>query len=104
MPLKVGDTASVHDQHGNSPLKWDNTGTKVEVGAFDNYTIKIDGSGRLTNRNRRFLRPVRSYKEMISRPAPAADKTAPPCSQPEPRRSARVARTNHSATTGPRLS
>ena len=43
-PLKVGDTVSVQNQHGNSPLKWDNTGTKVEVGPFDNYTIKIDGS------------------------------------------------------------
>ena len=33
--LKVGDTVSVQNQHGNSPLKWDNTGTIMEVGAFD---------------------------------------------------------------------
>ena len=77
----------------------------MEVGAFDKYTIKIDGSGRLTNRNRRFLRPVRSYKEIISRPAPAAgapaaDKTVPPPTQAEPRRSARVAKRNQAATTG----
>ena len=108
-PLKVGDTVSVHNQHGNSPLKWDNTGKIVEVGAFNKYSIKIDGSRRLTNRNREFLRPVRSYKEMISRPAPAAgtpaaDETAPPPTQPEPRRSARVIRRNQAATTGRRPS
>ena len=105
----MGDTASVHDQHGNSPLKWDNTGTIVEAGAFDKYTIKIDGSGRLTNRNRRILRPVRSYKDIISRPAPAvgapaADKTAPPPTQAEPRKSARVAKRNQAVTIGRRPS
>ena len=103
-PLKVGDTVSIQNQHGNHKLKWDNTGTIVEVGAFDKYNVKIDGSGRLTNRNRRFLRPVRSYKEIISRPAPApaapaADETAQQPTQAETRRSARVAKRNQAATT-----
>ena len=39
----------------------------MEVGDFDKYTIKIDGSRRLTNGNRRFLQPVRPNKEAISR-------------------------------------
>ena len=106
-PLKVGDLVSIQNQHGNSPLRWDNTGTVVEVGDFDKYTVKVDGSGRLTTRNRRFLRPIRCYKEAISRPAPVAPPPVPaagpgpaapavPASTPTapaaPRRSARVAK------------
>ena len=76
----------------------------MEVGAYNKYIVKIDGSGRLTVRNRRFLRPVQSYKEIIGKPAstagaPAADKTAPPPTQAEARRSARVAKKNQAATT-----
>ena len=70
-PLNGEDTISIQNQHGNTPLKWDQTGTISEVGDIDKYTIKIDGSGRLTNRNRRFLQPVRPNKEAVSRPAPA---------------------------------
>ena len=40
VPLKVGDTFSVQNQDGDTPLR---------------YTIKVDSSMRLTNRNRRFL-------------------------------------------------
>ena len=58
VPRKVGDTVSIQNQHGNTPLKWDNTGIIMEVGAYDKYTVKINGIGRLTDRNRRFLRPI----------------------------------------------
>ena len=57
-PLKVGDTVSIQNQHGNTPLKCNHTRTIVEVGVFDNYIIKIDGSGQLNSRNRRFFRPA----------------------------------------------
>ena len=82
-------------------------GSFFEVGDFDEYTVKVDGSGRLTTRNRRFLRPIRCYKEAISRPAPVAPPPVPaagpgpaapavPASTPTapaaPRRSARVAK------------
>ena len=102
----------VQNQHGNTPLKWDNSGTIAEVGAFNKYTIKIDGSWGLTKRNRRFLRPIRSYKEIISRTAPAtrspatrspaADETASLQTQAEPRRPAMVAKRNQAATTDSR--
>ena len=36
--------------------KWDRSGLVVEVLPHNKYLIKIDGSGRLTARNRRFLR------------------------------------------------
>ena len=107
MPLKMGDLVSVQNQHGNKPLRWNHTGTVVEVGDFDKYMIKMDGSGRLTTRNRRALRPIQCYKRTISwstpttaSPAPTTEPTAAtpprpapaPAPAPEARKSARVAK------------
>ncbi|KAJ8365105.1 hypothetical protein SKAU_G00139360 [Synaphobranchus kaupii] len=62
-PLVVGDLVRVQNQTGPYPNKWDRTGSVVEVRQHDQYVVKIDGSGRITLRNRRFLRkfsPVRN--------------------------------------------
>lgn len=61
-PLKVGDHVYVQNQTGNHPLKWDTTGQVTEVRQFDQYLVRVDGSGRITLRNHKFLRkfvPVR---------------------------------------------
>ena len=55
-PLAVGDTVRIQNQTGNHPLKWDKTGRVVEVRQFDQYLVRVDGSGRTTLRNRKFLR------------------------------------------------
>ena len=55
-PLKIGDYVRVQNQVGPQPTKWDKTGTVIEVRQFDQYVVRIDGSGRATLRNRRFLR------------------------------------------------
>eukprot|EP00794_Sanderia_malayensis_P002907 gene2908-3358_t len=55
-PLVVGDHVRLQNQNGPYPNKWDKTGTVVEVKQFDQYRIRIAGSGRLTLRNRKFLR------------------------------------------------
>ena len=55
-PLKVGDTVRVQNQTGLYPNKWDKTGMVIEVRQFDQYVVKVDGSGRVTLRNRKFLR------------------------------------------------
>ncbi len=55
-PLQVGDHVRIQNQTGSHPLKWDRTGVVVEVRQFHQYLIKIDGSGRQTLRNRKFLR------------------------------------------------
>ena len=48
---------SIHSKPaGNNPTKWDRSGIVVESLGNDQYKIKVDGSGRLTLRNRRFLR------------------------------------------------
>ena len=54
--LSVGDKVFIQNQVGHHPLKWDRSGTVVECHKFDQYFIKIHGTGRLTLRNRKFLR------------------------------------------------
>ena len=61
--LRIGDHVRLQNQIGHFPLKWDKTGIIIEVRQFDQYLVKIDGSGRTTLRNRKFLRkyiPVRT--------------------------------------------
>lgn len=41
---------------GNLAKKWDRTGVVVECPGYDKYTIRLDGSGNVTNRNRKYLR------------------------------------------------
>ena len=55
-PLKVGDKVRIQNQIGNYPLKWDKTGCIIEVKQFDQYVVRVDGSRRVTLRNRKFLR------------------------------------------------
>ena len=55
-PLVIGDRVFVQNQHGQHPKKWDKSGIVMELGDHDQYVVKVDGSGRLTLRNRRFLR------------------------------------------------
>merc|ERR1712235_55882 len=50
--LAVGDLVLVQNQIGNYPSKWDITGVVVDYKGNDQYVVKIDGSGRLTNRNK----------------------------------------------------
>ena len=54
--LKVGDHVRLQNQTGPAPLKWDRSGTIIEVRQNDQYAVKVHGSGRPTLRNRKFLR------------------------------------------------
>ena len=60
-PLKVTDSVIIQNQAGNHPRKWDKTGVVVEVKQHDQYVIRVDGSGRTTLRNRKFLRKFTPY-------------------------------------------
>ena len=55
-PLRIGDHVLVQNQVGRFPKKWDRSGIIVEVKDNDQYVVKVTGTGRLTLRNRRFLR------------------------------------------------
>ena len=54
--LGVGDRCYVQNQTGNHPKRWDRSGTVIDLSNRDSYVIKVDGTGHLTRRNRRFLR------------------------------------------------
>ena len=60
-PLQVHDTVQVQNQVGNHPSRWDITGTVVEAKEHDQYVVKVHGSGRLTTRNRKFLKKIEPY-------------------------------------------
>ena len=87
-PLKVGDLVRIQNQIGHHPTKWDKTGVVIEVHQFDQYIVRVDGSGRVTLRNRKFLRryvPVKPRREpasitgdMFRSPAPSALPTRGP--------------------------
>ena len=55
-PLALGERVFIQNQQGTSPNKWDRSGIVVESSGHDQYRVKVDASGRLTSRNRRFLR------------------------------------------------
>ena len=56
--LPVGSIVQVQNQKGNDPLRWDRSGTVVESLGNQQYSVKMDGSGRVTLRNRKFLRKI----------------------------------------------
>ena len=57
-PLREGDSVMIQNQNPSShrSKKWDRQGTVVATGENDQYLVRVAGSGRLTLRNRRFLR------------------------------------------------
>ena len=59
--LAVHDTVQVQNQVGCKPSRWDITGTVVEVRSHDQYVVRVHGSGRLTLRNRKFLKKITPY-------------------------------------------
>ena len=107
-PLSVGDFVRIQNQTGPHPLKWDKTGCVVEMRQFDQYVVRVDGSGRVTVRNRKFLRkytpvylpPAKHTIGLNVQPPSSASKSVPaapakhipsaPCVQPVDIPSARL--------------
>ena len=54
----LNDRVMIQNQVGNYPKRWDKAGMVVEVKGYDQYMVKVDGTGRLTRRNRKYLRRV----------------------------------------------
>ena len=55
-PLGIGEKCFVQNQCGNHRRRWDKSGVVTEKLPHDKYLVKIDGSGHVTQRNRRFLK------------------------------------------------
>ena len=58
--------------------RWDRTGTVVEVLANRQYRIRVDGSGRVALRNRRFLKKLVSASPQLIPAADTPDATPAP--------------------------
>ena len=67
-PLPLTTVVQVQNQSGNNPNKWDKSGIIVEVLDHASYMVKLDGSGRITKRNRKFLRPIKPYSAIFNHP------------------------------------
>ena len=53
--LDVGDNVYLQNLNGNNTIRWDRNGVIVEMAPFRQYTVTIDGSGRVLLRNRKNL-------------------------------------------------
>ena len=57
-PLKPGMKVIIQTQHGAGKIskKWDRTRLIIDDLGYNKYHVRVDGSGRVTDRNRQFLR------------------------------------------------
>ncbi|CAG2251287.1 unnamed protein product [Mytilus edulis] len=60
--LQVGDHVYIQNLVGNHPRRWERTGTVVEVRQYHQYVIRVDGTGRVTIRNRQHLRKFTPFQ------------------------------------------
>ena len=80
--LPVGSVVRVQNQTGNKPKRWDRTGLIVEALPNLQYKVRMDGSGDVTLRNRRFLRKITPIQTLISRDPAATPALTPDGSHP----------------------
>ena len=82
-PLELGDHVMVQNQTGNQPLRWAKRGVVVEVLPYRQYKVRMDGSRRISLRNRKFLRkfiPIREDYGNSPMPLPTTDTSYTPTS------------------------
>ena len=60
-PLKPGDYVYVQDQVSPSPKRWSKSGQVLESLPYDSFLIKLDGSNKVTKRNRQYLRRFQPF-------------------------------------------
>ena len=96
--LPIGSLVRVQNQTGNKPKRWDRTGLIVDTLPHQQYKVRMDGSGEVSLRNRRFLRKITPIQTLISAEGMAATPASPQAtsdsvpgsrSPPAPRRSLR---------------
>uniref|UniRef100_A0A0L8FUD1 Uncharacterized protein n=1 Tax=Octopus bimaculoides TaxID=37653 RepID=A0A0L8FUD1_OCTBM len=80
-PLTVRDCIQIQNQVRPNPTKWDKTSVIIEVHQFNQYVLRVDGSGRVTLHNRKFLQkylPVVPHAPLLTDPGPSAFLTPTP--------------------------
>ena len=83
-PLDVGNVVLIQNQTGSCPRRWDSTGLIVEKLANRQYRIKVHGSGRITLRNRRFIKLLSPFGSSVGRAAVTVPPPSAPISLPAP--------------------
>jgi hypothetical protein len=79
--LEVGTAVAIQNQTGPNPTKWDKTGIVLE-NKPNSKVMQVDGSRRVTMRNRRFVRPMEPSLRLTTRPETARRR---PAAQPTTR-------------------
>ena len=76
----------IQNQHGAGKIakKWDRTGLIVDNLGHNKYRIKVDGSGRVTDRNRQFLRQFKPSTPVQPGPRPGNFDFPEPVAEPMP--------------------
>ena len=72
-PLAPGSRVMIQNQHGAGKIakKWDRSGIILEDLGYNKYRVKVDGSGRITDRNRQFLRKFTPVTPGMPGPTPS---------------------------------
>ena len=72
-PLREGDFVFIQNQDPATKRsrKWDRQGSIVATGDNDQYLVRVAGTGRLTLRNRRFLRKFQERSQSMNLEIPA---------------------------------
>ena len=67
--LSPGQAVYIQNQRGvgKASKRWDRSGVVLEDNGFDKYTIKVDGSGRVIDRNRKYLRSFTPEQSQLLR-------------------------------------
>ena len=73
--LEVGNIVSIQNQTSPRAKKWDKTGTIVEILPYNQFRIRVDGSGNVTLRNRQFIRKIGAGNshDALTQPLPRAE-------------------------------
>ena len=68
LPLCEGDNVFIQNQNAASTHsnKWDKQGTVIATHDNDQYLIRVSGTGKLTLRNRRFLRKFKETNPYVA--------------------------------------
>ena len=85
--LREGDSVFVQNQNpaSSKPGKWDREGTVVATRKNDQYLVRVKGTGRLTLRNRRFLRKFQLRSPIVTEGPPRATEQNPAATPATPR-------------------
>ena len=63
-PIPIGGAVAVQNQSGQFPKKWGKSGVVVDNLDYDKVVVRLDGSRRLTTRNRRFVKQIITPPDM----------------------------------------